>query len=237
MSDKILDRVNSPLDLKTLTLPEMNLLAAEIRQLLIEVVSKNGGHLAPNLGVVELTIALHRVFDSPKDKLIFDVGHQAYIHKILTGRKEAFPTLRTYKGLSGFPKRQESEHDAFGVGHSSTSLSAADGIAAARDLKGEDYHVVAIIGDGAMTGGMSFEALNHIGDTGRRVIIILNDNEMSISKNVGAMSQYLYQLRTGETYNKLKHNLETWLGDMKHGDDVLEVIDRVNMTLKRCCPC
>ena len=232
MSDKILDRVNSPLDLKTLTLPEMNRLAAEIRQLLIEVVSKNGGHLAPNLGVVELTIALHRVFDSPKDKLIFDVGHQAYIHKILTGRKEAFPTLRTYKGLSGFPKRQESEHDAFGVGHSSTSVSAADGIAAARDLKGEDYHVVAIIGDGAMTGGMSFEALNHIGDTGRRVIIILNDNEMSISKNVGAMSQYLYQLRTGETYNKLKHNLETWLGDMKHGDDVLEVIDRVKGGVK-----
>ena len=189
--NKILDRVNSPLDLKILSLEEMNRLAEEIRQLLIEVVSKNGGHLAPNLGVVELTIALHRVFDSPKDKLIFDVGHQAYIHKILTGRKAAFPTLRKYKGLSGFPKRQESEHDAFGVGHSSTSVSAADGIAAARDLKGENYHVVAIIGDGAMTGGMSFEALNHIGDTGRRIIIILNDNEMSISKNVGAMSQYL----------------------------------------------
>ena len=230
--NKILDRVNSPLDLKTLTPQEMNRLAEEIRQLLIEVVAKNGGHLAPNLGVVELTLALHRVFDSPRDKLIFDVGHQAYIHKILTGRKEAFPTLRTYKGLSGFPKRQESEHDAFGVGHSSTSLSAADGIAAARDLKGENYHVAAIIGDGAMTGGMSFEALNHIGDTGRRVIIILNDNEMSISKNVGAMSQYLYQLRTGETYNKLKHNLENWLGDMKHGDDVLEVIDRVKGGVK-----
>ena len=230
--NKILDRVNSPLDLKILTLEEMNRLAEEIRQLLIEVVSKNGGHLAPNLGVVELTLALHRVFDSPKDKLIFDVGHQAYIHKIITGRKEAFPTLRTYKGLSGFPKRQESEHDAFGVGHSSTSVSAADGIAAARDMKGENYHVVAIIGDGAMTGGMSFEALNHIGDTGRRIIIILNDNEMSISKNVGAMSQYLYQLRTGETYNKLKHNLENWLGDMKHGEDVLEVIDRVKGGVK-----
>ena len=161
--NKILDRVNSPLDLKTLTLEEMNRLAEEIRQLLIEVVSKNGGHLAPNLGVVELTIALHRVFDSPRDKFIFDVGHQAYIHKIITGRKEAFPTLRTYKGLSGFPKRQESEHDAFGVGHSSTSVSAADGIAAARDLKGENYHVVAIIGDGAMTGGMSFEAEPHRG--------------------------------------------------------------------------
>ena len=232
MSDKILDRVNSPLDLKTLTLQEMNRLAAEIRQLIIEVVSKNGGHLAPNLGAVELTIALHRVFDSPQDKLIFDVGHQAYIHKILTGRKEAFPTLRKYKGLSGFPKRQESEHDAFGVGHSSTSLSAADGIATARDLKGEDFHVVAVIGDGAMTGGMAFEALNHIGDTKRRLIVILNDNEMSISKNVGAMSQYLYQLRTGETYNKLKRNVESWLSGMAHGDDVLEVIDRVKGGVK-----
>ena len=228
----ILDRVNSPLDLKTLTLQEMNRLAAEIRELIIEVVSKNGGHLAPNLGVVELTLALHRVFDSPRDKLIFDVGHQAYIHKIITGRKADFHTLRQYKGLSGFPKRQESTYDAFGVGHSSTSLSAADGIAAARDLKGEDYHVVAVIGDGAMTGGMSFEALNHIGDTGRRVIIILNDNEMSISKNVGAMSQYLYQLRTGETYNKLKHNLENWLGGLEHGDDVLEAIDRVKAGVK-----
>ena len=228
----ILDRVNSPLDLKTLTLDEMNQLAAEIRQLIIEVVSKNGGHLAPNLGAVELTLALHRVFDSPKDKLIFDVGHQAYIHKILTGRKKDFPTLRQYKGLSGFPKRQESEHDAFGVGHSSTSVSAADGIAAARDLKGESYHVVAIIGDGAMTGGMSFEALNHVGDTKRRLIIILNDNEMSISKNVGAMSQYLYQLRTGETYNKLKHNLENWLGGLEHGGDVLEAIDRVKAGVK-----
>ena len=229
---KILDRVNSPLDLKTLTLDEMNELAAEIRQLIIDVVSKNGGHLAPNLGAVELTIALHRVFDSPKDKLIFDVGHQAYIHKILTGRKKEFPTLRQYKGLSGFPKRQESEHDIFGVGHSSTSVSAADGIAAARDLKGEDFHVVAVIGDGAMTGGMSFEALNHVGDTRRRLIIVLNDNEMSISKNVGAMSQYLYRLRTGTTYNKLKHNLESWLGGLEHGDDVLEAIERVKVGVK-----
>lgn len=230
--DRILDRVNSPLDLKMLSLEEMNRLAAEIRQLMLDVVSKNGGHLAPNLGVVELTIALHRVFDSPRDKFVFDVGHQAYIHKIITGRKDRFPTLRQYKGLSGFPKRQESEHDVFGVGHSSTSISAADGIAAARDLLGDDYHVVAIIGDGAMTGGMSFEALNHVGDTKRRLIIILNDNEMSISKNVGAMSQYLYQLRTGETYNRLKHNLEKWLSGLEHGDDVLEAIDRVKTGVK-----
>lgn len=230
--DRILDRVNSPLDLKMLSLEEMNRLAAEIRQLMLDVVSKNGGHLAPNLGVVELTIALHRVFDSPRDKFVFDVGHQAYIHKIITGRKDRFPTLRQYKGLSGFPKRQESEHDVFGVGHSSTSISAADGIAAARDLLGDDYHVVAIIGDGAMTGGMSFEALNHVGDTKRRLIIILNDNEMSISKNVGAMSQYLYQLRTGETYNRLKHNLENWLSGLEHGNDVLEAIDRVKTGVK-----
>ena len=229
---KILDRVNSPLDLKLLSVEEMNQLAAEIRELIIDVVSKNGGHLAPNLGVVELTLALHRVFDCPKDKLIFDVGHQAYIHKILTGRKKDFPTLRKYKGLSGFPKRQESECDAFGVGHSSTSVSAADGMAAARDLKGEDYHVVAIIGDGAMTGGMSFEALNHVGDTKRRIIIILNDNEMSISKNVGAMSQYLYQLRTGETYNRLKHNVENWLSGLDRGADLLEAIDRVKVGVK-----
>lgn len=231
-TDKILDRVNSPIDLKILTMEELQQLAAEIRQLIIEVVAKNGGHLAPNLGVVELTLALHRVFDSPKDKLIFDVGHQAYIHKILTGRKDRFPTLRQYKGLSGFPKRQESEHDAFGVGHSSTSISAADGIATARDLKGEDFHVVALIGDGAMTGGMSFEALNHVGDTRRRMIIILNDNEMSISKNVGAMSQYLYQLRTGETYNRLKHDVEGWLNTLDFGQDVLGAIERVKSGVK-----
>lgn len=231
-TDKILDRVNSPIDLKILTMEELQQLAAEIRQLIIEVVAKNGGHLAPNLGVVELTLALHRVFDSPKDKLIFDVGHQAYIHKILTGRKDRFPTLRQYKGLSGFPKRQESEHDAFGVGHSSTSISAADGIATARDLKGEAFHVVALIGDGAMTGGMSFEALNHVGDTRRRMIIILNDNEMSISKNVGAMSQYLYQLRTGETYNRLKHDVEGWLNTLDFGQDVLGAIERVKSGVK-----
>lgn len=231
-TEKILDRVNSPLDLKALTLEELKQLAKEIRQLIIEVVSRNGGHLAPNLGVVELTLALHRVFDLPRDKMVFDVGHQAYIHKILTGRKDKFPTLRQYKGLSGFPKRQESEYDVFGAGHSSTSVSAADGIAAARDLKGEDYHVVAVIGDGAMTGGMSFEALNHVGDTKRRMLIVLNDNEMSISKNVGAMSQYLYQLRTGETYNRLKHDVENWLGSLEFGQDVLEAIDRVKTGVK-----
>ena len=233
MSDyRILDRVNSPKDLRGLTLPELKELSEEIRQFIIRVVSKNGGHLAPNLGVVELTLALHRVYDCPTDKIIFDVGHQAYIHKILTGRKDRFDTIRTYQGLSGFPKLTESPYDAFGVGHSSTSISAADGIAAARDLQGKDFNVAAVIGDGAMTGGMSFEALNHVGDTKRRMVIVLNDNEMSISKNVGAMSRYLYELRTGDTYTKLKGDLENWLSGLEHGDEVLEAIDRVKTGVK-----
>lgn len=149
---------------------------------MIEVISKNGGHLAPNLGVVELTLALHKVFNCPKDKIIWDVGHQSYIHKIITGRREAFKTLRQYKGLSGFPKISESEYDAFGTGHSSTSISAALGMAIARDLKGEDNEIIAVIGDGSMTGGMAYEALNNAGDLHKKLIIILNDNEMSIAK-------------------------------------------------------
>mgnify|MGYP000317371169 CR=1 FL=1 len=169
-NEQLLQKINSPADLKMLTLDEMKLLAGEIRQLIIDVVSKNGGHLAPNLGVVELTLALHKVFTTPKDKIIWDVGHQSYIHKILTGRKDQFPTLRQYKGLSGFPKRKESEHDAFGTGHSSTSISAALGMAVARDLKGEDNNVIAVIGDGSMTGGMSFEALNNAGDLHKKMI-------------------------------------------------------------------
>jgi 1-deoxy-D-xylulose-5-phosphate synthase len=229
---RMLDRVNSPQDLRALTLPELQQLAAEIRDFIVRVVSRTGGHLAPNLGVVELTLALHRVFDCPKDKLVFDVGHQAYVHKILTGRKDRFESLRQYGGLSGFPKLTESPCDAFGVGHASTSISAADGIAAARDLKGEDFNVVAIIGDGAMTGGMSFEALNHVGDTRRRMVIVLNDNEMSIAPNVGAMSHYLYALRTGDTYKKLKGDLENWLSGLEHGQDVLEAITRVKAGLK-----
>jgi 1-deoxy-D-xylulose-5-phosphate synthase len=167
-STPILDKVNNPQDLKALTPAELEQLAQDIRQFIIQVVAKNGGHLAPNLGVVELSIALYKTFDMPKDKLIWDVGHQSYIHKILSGRKDIFPTLRLYKGMSGFPKRVESEYDVFGTGHSSTSLSAAMGIASARDIKGEDYNVIAVIGDGSMTGGMSFEALNHIGDLHKR---------------------------------------------------------------------
>lgn len=233
MAEKnLLETINSPEDVKKLSLAQLEQLAEEIRQLLISVISRTGGHLAPNLGVVELTLALHKVFSTPKDKLVFDVGHQAYIHKIITGRREQFPTLRQYGGLSGFPKRSESEHDAFGTGHSSTSISAALGMVCARDLQGEDYNVVAIIGDGSMTGGMAFEALNNAGTLHKKMIVVLNDNEMSISKNVGAMSEYLYQLRTGETYNKIKNDIEDWLKNKEFGSDVLKAIRRLKGSVK-----
>lgn len=227
-----LENINSPEDIKKLSVSELNELAQEIRDYLIEVTSKNGGHLAPNLGVVELTLALHKVFSTPKDKLIFDVGHQAYVHKIITGRREWFKTLRTYGGMSGFPKISESEHDAFGAGHSSTSVSAAVGMAIARDTLGEDYDVVAVIGDGSMTGGMAFEALNNAGDLQKNMVVVLNDNEMSISKNVGAMSEYLNNLRTGETYNKVKADFEGWLKNLSVGADVLKVLRRVKTSAK-----
>ena len=230
--NNLLDQINSPADVQKLSDEQHKQLAAEIRQLLIEVISHTGGHLAPNLGVVELTLALHKVFTTPQDKLVFDVGHQAYIHKIITGRREQFPTLRQYGGLSGFPKRSESEHDAFGTGHSSTSISAALGMAVARDLQGEDYNVVAIIGDGSMTGGMAFEALNNAGTLHKKMVVVLNDNEMSISKNVGAMSDYLYHLRTGETYNKIKNDIEGWLKNMEFGTDVLKAIRRLKGSVK-----
>ena len=232
LTKNILETINSPADVKALSLDELKQLAEEIRQFLISVISKTGGHLAPNLGVVELTLALHRVFSTPEDKIVFDVGHQSYIHKIITGRREQFPTLRQYGGLSGFPKRSESEHDAFGTGHSSTSISAAVGMAVARDLQGKDYNVVAVIGDGSMTGGMAFEALNNAGMLHKKMIVVLNDNEMSISKNVGAMSEYLYQLRTGETYNKIKHDIEGWLKNMDFGSDVLKAIRRLKGSVK-----
>lgn len=208
---KILDSINSPSDLKKLNYAELETLSGELRDYVIEVVSENGGHLASNLGVVELTLALHRVFDTPKDKIVWDVGHQSYIHKIITGRRESFTTLRKRGGMSGFPKREESEHDAFETGHSSTSISAALGLAKARDLAGENYSVAAVIGDGALTGGMAFEALNHAGDFPTNLIVILNDNEMSISHNTGALSNYLSKLRTEPAYFKLKGELENLL--------------------------
>jgi 1-deoxy-D-xylulose-5-phosphate synthase len=193
---KILDCVNNTQDLKKLNMSQLSALAKEIREEIINTISLNGGHLAPSLGVVDLTIAMHYVFNSPSDKIIWDVGHQAYAHKILTGRKNKFKTIRTHNGLSGFPRRSESEHDAFGVGHSSTSISAALGFATARDIKNENYKVVAVIGDGSMTGGLAFEGLQNAGHLKKNMLVILNDNEMFISQKVGAVAGYLAKLLT-----------------------------------------
>ena len=200
----ILDKITCPADLKQLNDDELNILAAEIRKELMDKVSRNGGHLASNLGIVELTIAIHRVFDIPKDKLIFDVGHQSYVHKLLTGRAERFGTLRTYGGISGFPRRDESKYDVFETGHASTAISAALGFARARDYKGEQGNVIAVVGDGALTGGMCYEALNDAGNSGTPMMVILNDNEMSISKNVGALSKHLTQMRLSKGYLSTK---------------------------------
>ena len=205
---KLLDIINSPADLKKLPPEKLEKLAAELRQEIITTVTANGGHLASNLGVVELTIAIHRIFDSPKDKIIWDVGHQSYPHKLLTGRRKEFKTLRQYGGLSGFTTREESKHDPFGAGHASTSISAALGMAAARDLAGEKYDVVAVIGDGAITAGMAYEALNHAGHLGTRLIVILNDNGMSIAPTVGAVARLMskarldHRLRTAERHSR-----------------------------------
>ena len=203
----ILEQIKGPEDLKKLTSEELSQLAEEIRAFLIEKISHTGGHLASNLGVVELTIALFRTFDLPEDKIIWDVGHQSYTHKILSGRRMEFDELRQYGGLSGFPKRKESPYDSFDTGHSSTSISAGLGIAQGRDILGEDYKVVSVIGDGALTGGMAYEALNNAARMKKNFIIILNDNKMSISENVGGMSRYLGGLRTGAGYNDLKKNV------------------------------
>lgn len=225
--------INGPHDLKNLSISQLEKLAEEIRGLLVHTVSQTGGHLAPNLGVVELTIALHRVFDSPRDKVIWDVGHQAYVHKILTGRHREFITLRRLNGISGFPKRDESEHDAFGTGHSSTSISAALGIALARDISGKKSNVLAVIGDGSLTGGQAYEALNHAGHSGTNLTVILNDNEMSIAKNVGAMSEYLAKVRSDPTYSKVKHDVEYLLKRIPAiGESVAKTVERVKDSLK-----
>ncbi len=200
----LLEGIQKENDIKKLNIDQLEILKCEIRQFLINSISKTGGHLASNLGVVELTMALHLAFDLPKDKIVWDVGHQAYTHKILTGRKEGFISLRKYGGLSGFPKSNESDSDCFNTGHSSTSISAGLGMAAARELTGEDYHVVSVIGDGSMTGGMAFEALNNAASMEKNFIIVLNDNNMSISENVGGMSHYLNEFRTADAYQNLK---------------------------------
>ncbi len=230
----ILDRIKKPNDVKSLTLPECDELAEEIRQFLIRSLSETGGHLASNLGVVELTIALHKVLQFPEDKLIWDVGHQAYTHKILTGRKEQFATLRKTGGLSGFPKRNESACDAFDTGHSSTSISAGLGMVQARDLKGEDYTVISVIGDGALTGGMAYEALNNAAELKKNFIIVLNDNEMSITKNVGGMSAYLGNIRTAAAYTELKMEVTQALKKIpKVGDGMVDAIHKTKSSIKQ----
>ena len=230
---KLLDRINKPNDVKKLSANELPALAKEMRRLIINSVAENGGHLASSLGTVELTIALHRVLDFPQDRLIFDVGHQAYSHKILTGRKEGFKSLRKYGGMSGFPKRGESDCDAFDVGHSSTSISVAAGMARARELKKEHYRIVAVIGDGAMSGGLAYEAFNNIGQERSNIIIILNDNEMSISKNVGGMANYLDKIRLSSQYIGFKGSLETRLNRTELGTKVAKGLKKTKDSIKQ----
>ena len=229
-----LERINKTNDVKKLNWNELELLAEEIRQFLVEKVSENGGHLGSNLGSVELTIAMHLAYSLPKDKMIWDVGHQAYTHKILTGRKDAFDTLRKYKGLSGFPKRNESNCDAFDTGHSSTSISAGIGYVEARDLLGKDYKVISVIGDGSFTGGMAFEALNNASRLKSNFVVVLNDNNMSISENVGGMSNYLNGIRTAHFYNNLKQGVTNTLSKIPLvGEGVVTSIRKTKNSIKQ----
>lgn len=219
----LLTKINKPEDIKKLSLTELEALASELRSFIVATVAKNGGHLAPSLGTVELTLALYSVFNFPHDKLIWDVGHQAYSHKILTGRRDSFASLRQKGGITGFPNRFESKYDAFGVGHASTSISAALGMTVSRDISGRKNEVIAVIGDGALTGGEAFEALNQAGDLGKKLIVILNDNEMSIDKNVGGMSEYLSRIRLNPQYSKAKRDMGTLLQSIPHfGDKALK---------------
>ncbi len=229
----ILDKVNSVQDLRGMPREELAGLASEIRKEIIDVVSRTGGHLASSLGVVDLTIALHYAFDTPRDRIIWDVGHQAYAHKILTGRRAKFETLRQYGGISGFPKREESECDHFDVGHASTSISAALGMIAARDIKGEDYRVIAVIGDGSISAGLAFEGLNQAGHLKKNLVVILNDNEMSISPNVGALSSYLSRLMTGNFYTRLRQETKNFLqGIPKVGEAMFNLAKRTEDSIK-----
>lgn len=230
----MLEKINSPKDVKKLDIEQKKQLAEEMRKYILEIVSENGGHLASNLGVVELTIALHSVFDVPKDKIVWDVGHQTYVHKIITGRREELKTLRKLNGIAGFPKSKESDADCFNTGHSSTSISAALGMARARDIKGEDNSVLAVIGDGALTGGMALEALNDTGWSKTKMTVILNDNEMSISKNIGGMSMLLSKLRTKRSYNKSSDAVKKMILKIpKIGDAIVKIVIRVKRSIKQ----
>lgn len=230
----LLESINSPEDLRKLKKNQLPELAKEIREFMLDAVSSCGGHIAPSLGSVELTIALHYCYQTPKDKFVWDVGHQAYTHKILTGRRESFNTLRQYGGISGFPRSSESEYDTVSVGHASTSISSALGIAKARDLKNKKFHVVAIIGDGSMSGGLAFEGLNNLGIHSTDMTVILNDNKMSISKNVGAMSKYLTRIITDKRFNKIKSDVWEILGNMSNvGKKIRSMVHNIDDTLKR----
>ena len=234
MTEKILDKINEPEDLKKLKLKEKEILAGELREEIINTVSKTGGHLASNLGVVELTISLHSVFDMPQDKIVWDVGHQTYVHKILTGRKNKMDTLRQLNGIAGFPKSKESIYDSFDTGHSSTSISVALGMARARDIEKKDNHVIAVIGDGALTGGMALEALDDAGSSKTRLIVILNDNEMSISKNVGGISRFLTKIRTKKFYKRSNNFVRKILEKIPgFGDAVIHLARRVKYSIKQ----
>lgn len=224
---ELISGVNSPSDIKKMNKEELNDLSKDIRKFLIKKISARGGHLASNLGVVELTLALHKVFNSPKDKIIWDVGHQAYVHKILTGRKDGFDSLRQYGGMSGFPKESESEHDIFDTGHSSTSISVALGLACARDIQKENYQVIAVIGDGAFTGGMAIEALNNLGYLKKNMIVILNDNEMSIDKNTGAFSSYMSKIMMNSDTLIMKENLDKFMNMTQIGSKISKRANRL----------
>src|SRR5436309_7277781 len=233
---RILDTIDSPEQLRALTIPQLEQLAYEIRREIIEKVSVRGGHLAPNLGVVELTMALHYVFRTPQDLLVWDIGHQAYVHKLLTGRRDRFHTIRQFGGLSGYLRREESPFDVFGASHASTSISAALGLAAARDLQGKDNKVIAVIGDGALTGGMALEALNNAGSLKKNLIIVLNDNEKSISDNVGALHHYLSKARHLQTSKSYQHLREMAKGSIEKlpvvGDKAREAAGRAESSFK-----
>ncbi|MFH2050956.1 MAG: 1-deoxy-D-xylulose-5-phosphate synthase [bacterium] len=229
----LLPRIKSPQDLKDLTLQELESLCAELREEIIATVSSSGGHLGASLGVVELTVAMHRIFSTPRDKILWDVGHQAYGHKLLTGRRESFHTLRSRDGVSGFPKRSESPHDMFGVGHASTAISAAVGFAVARDARREDHAVIAVVGDGALTGGLAYEGLNNAGQIQTDMIVVLNDNKMSISPNVGAISKYLTRITSGKHYVRLEADLWDMLGKVPHGSKAQELASRIKESLKQ----
>lgn len=231
--DSLLPGIQGPEDLQKLSSAELVQVCAELREMIISTVSHTGGHLGASLGVVELTVALHKVFRSPKDKIVWDVGHQAYGHKLLTGRQDEFHTLRTQAGVSGFPKQCESKHDMFGVGHASTSISAAVGFAAARDARQEDHSVIAVIGDGALTGGLAYEGMNNAGQLNTDMIVVLNDNKMSISPNVGAISKYLTRITAGKHYNRMEADIWDLLGKVPHGSKAQILAGRIKESMKQ----